>query len=287
MFRGIMPIENVSDTARWVAVYRAMETARPDALFRDPFADRLAGERGRQIVREMKRGRSTAWAMIVRTAVMDEMILDRVRGGGVDTVLNLAAGLDARAWRLPLPPELRWIDVDLPEMSEYKSSHMRGEVPACRYEAVPADLTNEAVRDALLSQVGRESKTLLVITEGLLIYLEEAQVKSLANALHAVPSARWWITDIASPQVLELMEEYWGRNLEKGNAPFRFGPADSAAFFAPLGWREKEYRSMLGEARRLRREMPLAWLWRAMVMLSPAKRAQMAKFSGTLLLERT
>jgi len=35
-----MTIENVSDTARWVAVYRAMETARPDAIFKDPFADR-------------------------------------------------------------------------------------------------------------------------------------------------------------------------------------------------------------------------------------------------------
>ena len=50
-----MPIEHISDTARWVAVYRAMETARSDALFRDPFAERLAGERGQQIVREMTR----------------------------------------------------------------------------------------------------------------------------------------------------------------------------------------------------------------------------------------
>ncbi|HEY2739416.1 MAG TPA: class I SAM-dependent methyltransferase, partial [Thermoanaerobaculia bacterium] len=52
-----MAIDNVSDTARWVAVYRAMETARPDAIFRDPFADRLAGERGHQILDEMKHGR--------------------------------------------------------------------------------------------------------------------------------------------------------------------------------------------------------------------------------------
>jgi O-methyltransferase involved in polyketide biosynthesis len=42
-------ISNVSDTARWVAVYRAWESARPDALFRDPLAGRLAGERGRAI----------------------------------------------------------------------------------------------------------------------------------------------------------------------------------------------------------------------------------------------
>jgi len=55
-----MPIDHISDTARWVAVYRAMETARPDAIFRDPFADRLAGERGHQIVKEMPRGRTMA-----------------------------------------------------------------------------------------------------------------------------------------------------------------------------------------------------------------------------------
>lgn len=36
-----MTITNISDTARWVATYRAMETARPDAIFRDPFAERL------------------------------------------------------------------------------------------------------------------------------------------------------------------------------------------------------------------------------------------------------
>ncbi len=43
-------IENVSDTALWVAVYRAMETARPDAIFRDPYAERLAGDKGVKIV---------------------------------------------------------------------------------------------------------------------------------------------------------------------------------------------------------------------------------------------
>src|SRR3954464_784567 len=102
-----MLIENVSDTALWVAVYRAMESARPDALFNDPYAERLAGERGHRVVAEMKGAKDSAWAMIVRTAVMDEIIMERVRGAGVDTVLNLAAGLDTRPWRLPLPPTLQ------------------------------------------------------------------------------------------------------------------------------------------------------------------------------------
>src|SRR5487761_2097855 len=94
-----MPIEHISDTARWVAVYRAMETARPDAIFRDPYARRLAGDRGDDIVDTMKQGRAMAWAMIVRTAVFDEIILDTIARHGVDTIVNLAAGLDARPWR--------------------------------------------------------------------------------------------------------------------------------------------------------------------------------------------
>ena len=98
-----MPIENVSDTARWVAFYRAMETERPDAVFRDPYARRLAGPEGERMVDEMPRGRTTAWAMITRTAVFDEIILDFVRQQQIDLVLNLAAGLDARPWRLALP----------------------------------------------------------------------------------------------------------------------------------------------------------------------------------------
>src|SRR5690349_8553061 len=120
-----MPIENVSDTARWVAVYRAMETARSDAIFRDPFAERLAGERGYEILDGMRHGRAYAWPMIVRTAVFDEIILDAVKNRKTDLVVNLAAGLDARPWRLPLPPSLHWVDVDLPGILNYKTEMLQ------------------------------------------------------------------------------------------------------------------------------------------------------------------
>jgi methyltransferase (TIGR00027 family) len=283
-----MPIENVSDTARWVAVYRAMESARPDALFHDPFAKRLAGERGERIVKEMKRGRAMAWAMIVRTQVMDEMILDRVRNGGVDTVINLAAGLDARAWRLDLPPALRWFDVDLPAITEYKREAMRGERPRCQYEAIAADLTDEAARAEALRRLAGVAGTALVVTEGLLVYLTAEQVGSLARALHAEPSIRWWIADVASPMLLEMMTRMWGKNAAAGNAPFLFGPEDSAAFFAPSGWRQTVFRSQMDEARRLRREMRLMWFWRLLSYLgSAARRERFRTMSGIILLERS
>lgn len=102
-------LTNISDTALWVAVYRARESRRPDAVFHDRFAERLAGRRGEEIVETMRVG-SLSWPMVVRTAVMDEIIVRSVEKEGVDSVLNLAAGLDARPYRLPLPKTLRWIE---------------------------------------------------------------------------------------------------------------------------------------------------------------------------------
>src|SRR6185437_14845508 len=100
-------VGHVSDTALWVAVHRATESKRKDALFRDPYAERLAGERGRQIAGELEPGNGAAWSIITRTAVLDELILTAIRDGA-DTVLNLAAGLDTRPYRLSLPSSTRW-----------------------------------------------------------------------------------------------------------------------------------------------------------------------------------
>jgi methyltransferase (TIGR00027 family) len=282
-----MPIENISDTARWVAVYRAMESARPDAHFRDPFAERLAGTKGPQIVKELKHGKSLAWPMIVRTVVFDELILDRVNNAGVDTVINLAAGLDTRAWRLPLPPTLRWFDVDLPAMTEYKADAMRGEKPVCRYEAIAADLTSDTVRSELLARLGAGCSTALVITEGLLIYLTAEQAGALARDVHVMQCARWWLIDIASARLLLIMNKHWGKAAAAGAAPFQFAPAEGTAFFNKFGWHEAVFRSGIYEGKRLHREMRLAPIWRAMMRFAPAgRKEEMRRMSGFVMLER-
>src|SRR5262245_46139995 len=107
-------VRNVSDTARWVATYRARETERPDALFRDPFARRLADERGERIAAATPNVAGSDWPFIVRTVLFDRLIADEV-ARGVDAVVNLAAGLDARPYRMALPASLQWIEIDLPE----------------------------------------------------------------------------------------------------------------------------------------------------------------------------
>jgi methyltransferase (TIGR00027 family) len=282
-----MAIEHISDTARWVAFYRAMETERPDALFKDPFARGLAGLRGEEIVNTMKRGRSMAWAMIVRTAVFDEIIRSVIAGKGVDTVVNLAAGLDARPWRLELPPELHWLDVDLPEILRYKADFLKGEKPHCRYEAVATDMTDADARRSLFGRIGSESRNALVVTEGLLLYLTPQQVGELARDLAAQSSFRRWLIDLASPRLLKIMQRSWGKAVEKGNAPFKFAPAEGTEFFRKCGWREVEFRAAMVEAQRLNREMAMMPFWRFLMHFYPAKiREEFTRMSGFVLLDR-
>ena len=281
------PITHVSDTARWVAMYRAMESERPDALFHDPYARRLAGEAGEAILRAMPQGRRWAWPMIVRTAVMDELILRAVARDDVDTVLNLAAGLDARPYRLDLPAQLRWVDADLEGILSYKEGQLAGERPRCRLEFAKADLTDAAARRALFSRVGTSARRALVITEGLLVYLQPADVAALARDLAVHPAFQWWLIDLASPALLQWLQRTWGGKLRAGNAPMIFAPAESTRFFEPHGWREAEYRAMLDEATRLERAPRMAWLWRLLGWFAPkARREEFKRFSGVVLLER-
>jgi len=244
-------IRNVSDTARWVAVYRAQETERPDAIFRDPFARRLAGERGEQIAKLMPLGRDNSWSMITRTYLIDEFIRAELHSGA-DLVVNLAAGLDSRPYRMQLPPELRWIEVDLPEILDYKESVLRDERPVCALERIRLDLSDLRARRELFVRLGQSAKRALIITEGLMIYLTPESVGEMAADLAGPASFHSWIVDIASPGLLRMLRRRMASQLREA-APFKFAPEEGPAFFAARGWKPVEVQSLLKNAARLNR----------------------------------
>ncbi|HWA58269.1 MAG TPA: class I SAM-dependent methyltransferase [Gemmatimonadales bacterium] len=246
-------IESVADTARWVAMYRALETERRDAHFSDPFARRLAGPRGVAIYDRLPRQvKKAAWSVIARTTLLDRRLDARIQNG-TTLVVNLAAGLDSRPYRLALPPHLRWIEVDNPDLLEEKARILADATPRCRLERIGVDLADAASRKALLERLPSPGDRAVVITEGLLMYLSEPDVTGLARDLAAVPAYRAWLTDLISPGLLQLINREWGSTLEAGGALMRFAPSLGTAFFEPLGWRATGCDPTILEARRLRR----------------------------------
>lgn len=280
-------IENVSDTAHWVAFYRALETERRDALFRDPYARKLAGPRGEAIARGMEGGLAGGWPIVVRTKAMDDIIEALAARGEFDTVLNLACGLDTRPFRLKLPKDLRWIEVDLPAMIEGKRAVLGSETPVCALESVSLDLADAAARRQLLLRVAGPDRRVLVVSEGLLIYLAPEQVAGLADDLAAAPGVTRWLIDLASPALLTMLSKTWGKRVAAAGAPFRFGPPEGTAFFEPHGFREETYHSLWEDALRWNRKPPMAWLWQiAGFFASPKRKEEVRRFSGIIVLRR-
>jgi methyltransferase (TIGR00027 family) len=277
-------IRNISDTARWVAVYRARETEREDAIFRDPFARRLAGERGDGIARSLPDVTSNDWPWTARTWLFDHFISSQVHAGA-DMVVNLAAGLDARPYRMDLPPSLQWVEVDLPGILEYKEEILKDARPVCSLERVALDLSDAGARRALFERLGRQARKTLIVSEGLLIYLSADEVGSLAADLAAQPSFRHWTFDLTSPGLLRMLERRWGKHLSGAGARFKFAPEEGPGFFARYGWRPVDVRSMMKTAAHLKR---LPWLLRLIALLPDSKGSQGARpWSAVVLTERT
>jgi len=245
-------VRNISDTALWAAYFRAEENKRPDAMFRDPFADKLADGKAAEIARSIPEGQAHAWAWVSRTYLFDQCIQKEIQAGA-DLIVNCAAGLDARPYRMDLPGGLRWVELDLPEILAYKEARLAQEKPRCVLERIAVNLANEQERRAVLASVGARGKRAVVLTEGLLIYFSPDEVASFARSLARVASFQRWILDLASPGLLQMMQKNAGKALEKVGAPFRFGPAEGPAFFARHGWDAIQVNGLLKTAARFGR----------------------------------
>jgi methyltransferase (TIGR00027 family) len=252
-------ITHVSDTARWTALYRAAETARPDALFSDPLAELLAGEHGRAIGASAPRISRNGWWLIARTKIIDDVIARSI-AEGCDRVLNLAAGLDTRPYRLDLPSDFPWVEADLPQLLAEKAELLADQTPRCRLTRTAVDLADPRARDDFLNDALTGATKALVLTEGLLTYLDEADVAALSEAFTR-PEVAWWMLDFPFPGVKNVMN----KNMPlSANVLFKFAPDNGLAFFEGLGWRVVEAESQFAAAHRFHRLPPSlrlrAWL---------------------------
>ncbi len=276
-------IENVSDTALWVAVYRAQEGERANPLFKDPLAARLAGARGFEIAKGVTGPQYTAWSLVIRTVVIDRYIQSAI-AAGIDTVVNLGAGLDTRPYRLELPPELHWIEVDFAHLIQHKETVLAQERPACRLERISLDLSDRVGRRELFKKIASESKRALILTEGVILYLENQQVAELAEDLRAHPQFALWIIDYLSKRSLAFVRKR--RKKELKNAPMVFDPANWFGFFKERGWKVREIQYLPEVSQMLGRKVPMPWFARLLSPLMSRKmKDEMRQYLAYALLE--
>jgi len=146
-----------------------------------------------------------------------------------------------------------WIEVDLPEILAYKEEILVNEKATCALERVRLNLADGDARRTLFAELNRRAKKILVLTEGLLIYLSEEEVARLARDVASGASFERWIMDLGSPGLLKMMQKTTGKHLSKAGAPFKFAPAEGPAFFTPHGWEPMEVKAILQTAAKFKR----------------------------------
>jgi len=229
-----------SGSAYWIAAARARESTRPDRLFDDPWAERLAGDLGRAAMAASERATGGENQFLpVRTRFVDDALLAALADPGTTQVVMLGAGLDTRPYRLPVPAGVDWYELDRPEPLAHKASVLAaaGARPGCRRHDVAADLTGDWLAPLRAAGLAADRRTAWV-AEGLLFYLAGPDVaKLLATAASAAAPGSTLIADIFGATGLARPElDAYRRHAKAAGTPPPFGHDDPAALLSEAGW---------------------------------------------------
>lgn len=217
-------MENVSATAYWMAAYRSIEQGEKYPLFIDTFSAEIAEPKGFQFLKNLSFGLHYEWIFNTRTKVIDNLIIETLQKEQIDVVINLAAGFDMRPFRLNLHPNLKWVEIDHENIILQKNKVTKNQTPNCQLLRKSCDLTQDSRLKLLLTDLKLAEAKVLILTEGLLIYLSRPQILNLSNSFGELLTVRmFWIFDGAHPLIVKMMGWLWNPVLSLARCHFTSG----------------------------------------------------------------
>ncbi|CAN8068429.1 unnamed protein product [Agarophyton chilense] len=194
----LLPFKNV---ARWFgegqiivsaeqcASLRALETEHPCPLFRDIYAESLAGESAMTRARE----RNPSARIAIRTRYFDDFVQKNLNNLGPTQLVSLGAGMDMRPYRLEcVTPLVSCYEIDIEEVIDLKKRRIAKIQPAPRLRAASINrigtslCSNTWVEKLLQAGFDKEEVRTIWIMEGIVYYFTDDQVKELFGRIHAL-----------------------------------------------------------------------------------------------------
>lgn len=241
-------------TALWLAGARVLEARRPRPLVTDTFAEHLLGAEGLKAALDLERAHPAPRAIIRRVRLMDELVTRYVKDRRIEVVIMAGTGLDARPYRLDLPPSLAWIDMDYPVVTDWKNERLRDVPPRCVLERIGTDLMRPG---ALAAAIGDRcmGKRTLVLIENLLQYFSTRDTQLFFRDTKCFAPGTVAIADIPnSAFAASTLGRAMSVELETREVLGRTAIDDIPSFMKPLGFRvlETHHVPCLGDS-------PVAW----------------------------
>jgi O-methyltransferase involved in polyketide biosynthesis len=174
-------LSGVAETLLMTLYIRAKESQRPDALIKDEKAVALVTNMSYDFdrIRQVKMDEDDKVGVILRNLEFDRQVRDFLTRHPDAVVVHIGCGLDSRFERVAeRNSQVEWYDLDLPEVIEQRRKFIGDE--GKRYHLLAGSVFDSAWLDKV--SVHRQ-RPFLFLAEGVLMYFEEAQVKSLVLML--------------------------------------------------------------------------------------------------------
>ena len=225
-------------TASWTAAARALESAREDRLFDDPWARVLAGPDGAAWLEQ--RSPESTLPIALRTRFFDDYLLRIADKDGVRQVVILAAGLDTRAFRLEWPAGMQVYELDQGAVLERKQKILdqAGAMPTCERHVIAADLAGGW--EALLATAGIDSaQPAIWLLEGFLFFLSPEDLTTLLVRVMKASSAGSYLAFdvINSATLTSPLTQPWVEMQAHAGAPWTGTLDDPKALLKRHGWK--------------------------------------------------
>jgi len=205
----IRDLSAVSQTLLIPLYYRAMESQRPDALVRDPKAVELVGRLDCDFS-GVQRLKNEQVNYLLRMREFDRLASAFLAEHPDGVIVDLGCGLDTRFERVD-NGQVEWYGLDLPEVIELRQALLE-ETPRSHF--IGCSMLDLSWMGALSSQAGKQ---LLFLAEAVLVYLEEADVKRLVQALAQRFPGAGLVCEAYAPVVIRLhprppavAQPHWG-----------------------------------------------------------------------------
>ncbi|MCM1253673.1 MAG: class I SAM-dependent methyltransferase [Clostridium sp.] len=205
-------MQGVPETMLQTLYARAAYSRQQNAKFHDDRAEKIISRMDYDFSLAQK-DMTMSKGVIARTILLDRMAGDFIRKNPECTVINIACGMDTRAYRLNISESVRWYNIDLPETIEVRRRFLteNGHISMIAKSAM-----DESWADIIEEPKGR----VLVIIEGLVMYLSESDVKKILSIISKRFHSVDIIMEIMNPWVVKNLKE---KSIHKTSAKFSWG----------------------------------------------------------------
>ena len=233
----------ISSTAFLTCGARADDAKSKKPICNDKYASLFLNEHGRAVYDGFKKGNGPVASFVARHRMMDDMLRAKIAENGDTTVIIIGAGFDTRAFRLDGGI---WFEIDEPQVIDAKDHLLP--VNQCKnsVQRISIDFALESLTDKL--PVITPGSPVVVVMEGVFIYLSESQIRQTVSALGFAFPGHTLICDITTRHFMKKYGKTLARRIEALGAKLKYLVDDPSLIFRTAGYRLVSTNSIIAKS---------------------------------------